>query len=98
MFRPLIAAVALTGLAAPLPVLAETVSVTVPVHDLNLSAPADRSRLERRIQKAARQVCGVSDPRDIEMSIIMDRCYRGAIAGTRPQIAQLQTGDVIATR
>ena len=54
-------------------------SVTVSFRDLDLSSVAGATTLYRRIQGAARQVCGHAGSDIIERSI-WKSCYRGATA------------------
>src|SRR5690349_9083938 len=53
---------------------AEIPSVTVSYADLNLSSDVDQNRLERRIAFAAVQVCGISDPRDLNYVRAVGEC------------------------
>ncbi|HEX7711665.1 MAG TPA: UrcA family protein [Sphingomonadaceae bacterium] len=55
---PLIFAAAAGALLAAQPAIAE--SLAVPYDDLDLSTPQGQKKLEQRIDKAAKQVCGVN--------------------------------------
>ncbi len=54
-------------------------SVTVSYGDLDLSSPAGANALYRRIQAAAKQVCGYAGA-DLTEQSIWKGCYRSAIA------------------
>lgn len=81
---------ALTVLAAS-PVLAEptTMSVTVRHDDLRLDHPRGQEQLERRIEQAARRVCGVDEPISGTRLRSASRvaCYRQAQAAAMERYA-----------
>lgn len=88
--RKLIAAMAIVaGTLSSTSAFAEQVTVTL--EDLNLSSEEGRIVLERRIDRAARQVCGMDEiitgtritPQDRQ------RCYLASKASTREQLAVL---------
>lgn len=90
MFKTMIGALAL---AATLPaVAAETRQVRY--DDLNLATPTGVQSLERRIDGAARDVCGVTGARDVgPTTFVQDRaCMAAAKAKAASQVAALQTG------
>ena len=59
---PALTLVAALGLALPaVPAAAQSQSVDVPYADLNLATPEGQAQLDRRIDRAARQVCGADD-------------------------------------
>ena len=86
MMKTLIAALALT---ATLPALAGE-SRVVRYDDLNLASPAGMERLERRIDRAARSICGLGGTarfvgvRALEAA---DDCLAKAKAGAARQVA-----------
>ena len=91
MFKPkpaLMAAAALTVAAAlVVPTVsqaAELGSVTISYADLNLATPAGADRLQRRINFAARVVCGYEDSRQYDVVVATNGCRSGAIEGARP--------------
>ncbi len=97
MFKSLTCALVL---AASLPVAATAGSVVrnevVRFDDLNLASPAGVTTLERRINSAARRVCGYQDNRGL--SNIRARgyyeCLDNALASARQQVAA-KTGATI---
>jgi UrcA family protein len=88
MFKTIACVVAL---AAAVPAAAE--SRLVRYDDLNLSSPAGIERLERRIDGAARQVCGLRY--DFRQSLIVQaatkKCMVEAKANAMAKVAQLET-------
>lgn len=60
---------------------------TVRFHDLDLSRPADRKKLEFRVRKAARVVCGGLNIRNVPAISQDSACYDRAIAGARQHLA-----------
>lgn len=59
---PALTLIAALGLALPtVPAAAQSQTVEVPYADLNLSTPEGQAALDRRIDKAARQVCGADE-------------------------------------
>jgi len=88
----LIAAAALTAATAS-PVLAE--SITVQHRDLDLSTAQGKARLDARLAKAARKVCGMNDkptgsrlPNKEAMT-----CYRETLGKLELQMAELTKGE-----
>ena len=78
----LIAAAGLAVFAAP--VAAENQSVTVEYKDLNLSSPKGQKILERRIDAAARQVCGADST--VTGTRIVDREALACMAKAKRQL------------
>jgi UrcA family protein len=87
----LIAAAAMVAIAAP----AHAESVFVQFGDLNLTSNHGRKALDRRIDAAARQVCGVGElvtgSRLPDPAIAL--CYRTAKATASDRIAMLLDGN-----
>ena len=90
MFKTLIGALAL---AATLPAAAAETRV-VRYDDLNLANAAGIERLERRINNAARDVCGATS--DYRESLVMladtKKCIAEAKARAMAQVARLDIG------
>jgi len=91
MFKPnpaLMAAAALTVASAlVVPTVsqaADLASVTISYADLDLASAAGADSLQRRINFAARVVCGYEDSRQYDVVIATNTCRSGAIEGTRP--------------
>lgn len=89
--------VILAALAATIALPAAAESIAVPYEDLNLANPKGQKSLERRIQSAARKVCGVNDyragPRIDPPSVTA--CYKAAIAGASEQVAAIGDDGVL---
>ncbi|HZO22044.1 MAG TPA: UrcA family protein [Steroidobacteraceae bacterium] len=64
------------AIAAP---QSQTETVEVRYTRAALDAPGGAERLYRRIQAAARQACGDSDPRDIVRYFMFKGCYQNAL-------------------
>jgi UrcA family protein len=82
------------------PALAEEApSVRVAYGDLDLSAPAGRQALDRRLRGAANRVCGPLPSAGIrEMKAVLD-CRTATIAGVRDRLfATASYGQVGGTR
>lgn len=80
------------GLGASLaaqPVLAET--VMVPYHDLDLATDSGIKELDRRIDNAAKQICGFSDLRTGSRLVTREArtCYKDARKQIEQKIAAL---------
>lgn len=91
MFKPnpaLTAAAALTVAAAlVVPTVsqaADLASVTISYADLDLASAAGADSLQRRINFAARVVCGYEDSRQYDLVVATNACRSGAIEGARP--------------
>ena len=96
-FAPaLVAATALftvVGIAAmPVPAAAQDApaSTAIEFSDLNLATPAGQKALEARIQRSARQVCGMDEVRtgSIMQSRAATQCYRQALRSARERVAE----------
>jgi UrcA family protein len=88
------AAALLPSPAAAAPILVEAApSVKVHFADLNIAAPAGRQTLDRRIARAARQVCGDGSDSNPEMAEAERSCIKTAVSS-----ANLQVEDVLAKR
>ena len=62
--KMLLGTIAALGLALPtVAIAAENRSIDVQYSDLNLATPEGQKALERRIDKAAKQVCGADEAR-----------------------------------
>lgn len=74
MTKTATAALMLTVLA-PIPAMAETVSVPVRYGDLDLSTSEGQRSFDRRIAAASRQICGAADlERDIARKARVKKC------------------------
>jgi len=56
-------------------------------HDLDLSNPAGRKKLEFRVSHAARMVCNIADIRNVPTYSEDAECYDRAVSGARQQLA-----------
>ncbi|MBC7987317.1 MAG: UrcA family protein [Sphingomonadaceae bacterium] len=73
--------------AATSPAQAQTFSVTVPTADLDLDSAYGMSTIRARINRAAGQVCGRVEMRDLVQANNFRSCYGEAIAGAEAQLA-----------
>lgn len=93
MLKMLIASSAAAITFAAIPAHAETqrMSVTVAHADLNLGSPQGQKRLERRIDNAARKVCGhyISLQASLAETSRSRACYDKAKADALPRVAAL---------
>jgi UrcA family protein len=76
--------------AAP---LGEARSVAVRTADLDLSGPAGRAALTRRIGYAATTVCGRADERDLVASRLTKVCLSDAMESAMPQVQLALSGQ-----
>lgn len=91
------AATLMTG-AAVSPAMAQTPeSVTVGFGDLNLANPAGREALDRRIDSAARQICGEYAPLELKMIALGRACRAEVLADARAQLARVIVDDDFAS-
>lgn len=76
------------------PALAET-TVDVKYADLDLSTKAGQDKLERRIDSAAREACGMSEVRTgrFTPSTAQRQCYQQTKASVGEQVAQTIARD-----
>lgn len=58
--------------------------------DLDLATPAGQAQLDRRIDKAAREMCGITDIRTgtLLQSTSSKECYQATKASARKQVAE----------
>jgi UrcA family protein len=66
-----------------------TASVTVRHADLDLTTAAGRAALDRRVARAAREVCGPETPYDLYAKVRLRQCRDAARASGTAQAAQL---------
>ena len=78
--------------AAPIVVEAAP-SVAVSYADLDITAPAGRQTLERRVAGAAKRVCGTAPALNLRMFAAVTECREEAVAS-----ANLQIERALATR
>lgn len=74
------------AMALAAPVAAQTVSVEVPYGDLDLTKADGRDVLDRRLTRAARQVCGGRPIRDVGMIQRHNGCIANVRASYQPQV------------
>ena len=55
-------------------------------HDLDLSSVADQKKLDARVHRAARKLCGQFNPLDLRMAAAAKVCHSVALKSARPQI------------
>ena len=67
--------------ATPVMAQAEIVTRSVRVADLDLRSPAGVAELDRRIDRAARQVCETNGVKPIREHRIAETCRTAAVAG-----------------
>lgn len=89
-FRPLILAAAAAAALAATPSVAAP-SMEVQYKDLDLASERGQKILERRIDTAARQVCGVGEIRTgtIVPSATARKCYKQALADINERFAMV---------
>ncbi|MEQ5788449.1 UrcA family protein [Erythrobacter sp. NFXS35] len=74
------------ALALAAPVVAQPTSVSVPYGDLDLTKAAGRDALERRLTRAAHQVCGTYTARDLATIRHQKACVAETRESYRPQV------------
>jgi UrcA family protein len=74
------AAVAVPAVAEPLITVPSGHSVIVMTSDLDLSRADDQRTLDRRLWRAAKQVCSFTSLRDLSESRLVDRCRADTLA------------------
>ena len=86
---PVMALAATCAALAALPAAAQDRSVAVPYADLNLATPEGQAALDQRINRAARQVCGLDEVRTgTRLRSNIDReCFRQARTQVKQQVA-----------
>ena len=84
-------ALAAAGLAVPAAAADEAPSIAVRYSDLNLTSAEGQQQLDRRLERAAREVCGVDEPMiGSRLPASGSReCYREARRKLDQQFAQL---------
>ena len=91
-----VAAAGLSTLTAVGPAVAGETGVAVQHDDLNLASAAGRAALDRRIDRAARQVCGTALTIELELAAEVDACRSDVIASARAQRDALVGGREFA--
>lgn len=78
----------------------ESTSAEVRFGDLDLTSEADVTRLQHRIRRAAKAVCGASDIRDLKASQAAAACRTAALANAAPKaelaVANARDGQSLA--
>jgi UrcA family protein len=82
-----LAAFSLAALSTP--AAAEKVSASVPYGDLDLSSPAGMTKLQGRVDSAAKRLCGTADIRDLHDVADQQRCVREIHASAAFEMARL---------
>jgi UrcA family protein len=99
MLSPIKSLAMIAAFAAAAPAFAETATRSVNTGDLNLATVDGREVLDRRIERAARQVCDHVPTQDLAKFAASSRCYKAAIAAARQdaeiQIAARSGGNVL---
>jgi UrcA family protein len=90
-FRPFMLAVAaaaagLATFSAVSPAIASEAGVRVAYADLNLESAAGRAVLERRLDRAARSVCGTALHIELHIAAGVEACRADTIAAARQQL------------
>lgn len=88
-------AIGVLALAAALPAAAATESRSVRYDDLNLASPAGQERLQRRIDSAAREVCGAANPTRESLAVMAasQKCIAEAKTRAKAQVARATTSE-----
>lgn len=99
--RPFILAAAvvaagLSTLTAVSPAMASDGSVAVQHDDLNLRSPSGRAALDRRIERAARSVCGTALTIELDLAANIADCRESVLASARQQVEALVSGTDLA--
>jgi UrcA family protein len=63
----------------------ETATAAVSIAKLDLTSDRGRAQLDRRIARAAEDLCGRPDRRDLTLSVAADECMADVLASARPQ-------------
>lgn len=94
----LTALIASTGFVAPAAFAGEAVapSTSVVVGDLNLYDPDSQKMVERRIESAAREVCGAGRTQSLRETPAQRQCRKIAMESTRTQVAALYSNRAFA--
>lgn len=89
-------ALAAIGLAIPaVPAVAQGQSLDIPYADLNLATPEGQDQLDRRIEDAARKVCGGDRP--VTSTRIKSRANSTCVASVKKQ-AKAQIASIVEER
>ena len=97
MNKSVLALAALASAVVSVPALAAPMSTSVRIADLNLSSPAGRETLARRISTAAKRVCNVSGDPSLVSIIAGNRCYDRAVNAAQNQIVSVGGGVALAS-
>ncbi|HEX8442298.1 MAG TPA: UrcA family protein [Allosphingosinicella sp.] len=101
MFARTLTALAGAALLAATPAVAQnTASLSVDTADLNLATEAGRAKLDRRLRKAANQVCDMGTT-GLPMQIAFQVCRDDVLASAGQQVQQLaanKTGRIQLAR
>lgn len=97
MKKSVLALAALATALVSVPALAAPISTSVRTADLNLSSPAGRETLSRRISTAAKRVCNVSGDPSLVSIMAGNRCYDRAVNAAQNQIASVGHGIALAS-
>ena len=97
-----IAAAAVTAgavaLAAPANAAPVEDAVTIAVGDLDLSNPADVVRFDRRVQSAARSICGTPQFQPLDLSRQVTACQAQIVANAKAEAQVALAGKAGAIR
>jgi UrcA family protein len=97
-----VAAIALIGTAIPAFAQSEDApTVSVRYSDLNLASKAGVAALHQRIARAADQVCGSADSRDLAANAAINACRQRAVSDATVRaddVAAQMTSRLVATR
>jgi UrcA family protein len=74
-----------TAMAAPAH-LAANESVTFSYADLDITSPAGREMLDRRIKGAAKRVCGTPPQQNLSMIWAVKRCHEQVVSSAHLQV------------
>ncbi len=64
----------------------EEVTIVVPIDDLDLKNEKDVARLDRRVRKAARQICGDVPTLEVLMRTLVIGCHDQVLANARADV------------
>lgn len=95
------AALAVASIAAPAGAQDRVVAVTVAHNDLNLTDASDVARFDRRIARAAREVCGIPSTADLTGRRKQGACARDFVTRAAPARAAamgMTRGTMVAGR
>jgi len=73
-------------------------SVVVSYADLDLQKDAGVAQLQRRLEAAARKVCGRADPRDIKLAALTRQCVDTAMLRAVAEVGSPQLARLNASR